>query len=83
MVLIQDADLEYDPADYPRLLEPIESGRADVVYGSRFAGGDAHRVLYFWHWLGNRALTLLSNLFTNLNVVTVWCILKYNLLPWS
>lgn len=67
IVLIQDADLEYDPRDYPRLLEPILDGRADVVYGSRFLGGP-HRVLFFWHYLVNRALTFLSNLFTNLNL---------------
>ncbi|MFQ5477342.1 MAG: glycosyltransferase family 2 protein [Candidatus Binatia bacterium] len=66
-VLIQDADLEYDPAEYPRLLHPIEEGVADVVYGSRFLGGP-HRVLLFWHQLGNRGLTLLSNIFTNLNL---------------
>jgi len=68
MVLIQDADLEYDPAEYPRLVRPIVEGRADVVYGSRFAGGEEHRVLYFWHYVGNRFLTLLSNMLTNLNL---------------
>ncbi|XAL98453.1 glycosyltransferase family 2 protein [Phycisphaeraceae bacterium D3-23] len=68
VVLIQDADLEYDPAEYPKLLEPILDGRADVVFGSRFAGGQAHRVLYFWHTMGNRFLTLMSNVFTDLNL---------------
>lgn len=68
IVLIQDADLEYDPAEYPILLQPILAGKADVVYGSRFAGHGAHRVIYFWHYVGNRFLTLLSNFFTNLNL---------------
>jgi glycosyltransferase involved in cell wall biosynthesis len=68
VVIIQDADLEYDPKDYPSLLEPIQAGIADVVYGTRFAGGGAHRVLFFWHSMGNRVLTLLSNMMTNLNL---------------
>ena len=68
IVLIQDADLEYDPADYPKLLTPILQNRADVVFGSSFMGGEPHRVLYFWHTLGNRVLTMLSNMFTNLNL---------------
>jgi hypothetical protein len=67
-VLIQDADLEYDPAEYPRLIKPIVDGQADVVYGSRFLGDQPHRVLYFFHYLANRFLTTLSNLFTNLNL---------------
>jgi glycosyltransferase involved in cell wall biosynthesis len=67
IVLVQDADLEYDPAEYPRLIQPILDNRADVVFGSRFIG-ESHRVLYFWHYVANKALTMLSNMFTNLNL---------------
>jgi glycosyltransferase involved in cell wall biosynthesis len=75
VVIVQDADLEYDPADYAALLAPIERGVADVVYGSRFLGGP-HRVLLFWHYVGNRLLTTLSNVFTNLNLSDVWTCYK-------
>ncbi len=68
IVMVQDADLEYDPNDYPRLLGPILDGRADVVFGSRFSGGDPHRVVYYWHMVGNRILTTLSNMLTNINL---------------
>jgi glycosyltransferase involved in cell wall biosynthesis len=67
IIIIQDADLEYDPKEYPKLLGPILDGKADVVYGSRFLGGP-HRVFYFWHYMGNSMVTLLSNIFTNLNL---------------
>ena len=71
VILVQDADLEYSPEDYPVLLQPLVSGKADVVIGSRFLGGRPHRVLFFWHMVGNRFLTLLSNVFTNLNLTDV------------
>ena len=75
IVLVQDGDLEYDPQDYPVLLEPIERGAADVVYGSRFLGGP-HRALYYRHYVGNKLLTMLSNMFTNLNLSDVWTCYK-------
>ncbi|MBX9736488.1 MAG: glycosyltransferase family 2 protein [Phycisphaerales bacterium] len=75
LILIQDADLEYDPRDHARVLEPMLDGRADAVVGTRF-GGEAHRVLYFWHYLANRFITLCSNVFTNLNLSDVECCLK-------
>lgn len=68
MVIIQDADLEYDPNEYPKLISPIMDGKADAVYGSRFLGGEPHRVLFFWHRVGNAFLTLLSNMLTNINL---------------
>jgi glycosyltransferase involved in cell wall biosynthesis len=71
IILVQDADLEYSPQDYPSLLEPIFSDKADVVFGSRFMGGRPHRVLFFWHMVANKFLTLLSNMFTNLNLTDV------------
>ena len=74
-VIVQDADLEYDPAEYPKLLDPVQRGVADVVFGSRFLGGP-HRVMFFWHYVGNQFLTLLSNMLTNLNLSDVWTCYK-------
>ena len=68
IVIVQDADLEYDPQEFPLLIDPIVNGKADVVFGSRFQGGRPHRVVYYWHMLGNRFLTTLSNMFTNINL---------------
>jgi glycosyltransferase involved in cell wall biosynthesis len=76
LLLIQDADLEYDPADYAKLLAPLLDGRAEVVFGSRFAGGEPHRVLYFWHAVANRLLTLFSNALSNLNLTDMECCYK-------
>lgn len=76
IVAIQDADLEYDPAELPGLIRPIVKGQADVVFGSRFVGGGAHRVVYYWHMLGNKFLTTLSNMLTNLNLTDMECCYK-------
>ena len=76
IVIIQDADLEYDPSDYKKLIEPIHKNQADVVYGSRFIGSEEKRVLYYWHTVGNKILTTLSNMFTNINLTDMECCYK-------
>ena len=76
IIIIQDADLEYDPLDYPKLIDPINKNIADVVYGSRFVGSNEKRVLFFWHSVGNRLLTVLSNMFTNINLTDMECCYK-------
>ena len=76
ILIIQDADLEYDPSDYTKMIEPIKKNNADVVYGSRFIGSEEKRVLYYWHTLGNKFLTTLSNMFTNINLTDMECCYK-------